>query len=303
MGTPLTPLPDEPFAEYEPRAVVSPRPAAPAPDDPPWGVGEGALLWLSSFMLLAFVPLVPLLAYMKAKGQAVTPQALSAALRTDPDAIFASVAGIVPAHVLTAALAWAVVTRFGRRPFWRTLGWDFAPRFGFWTSAGLAVALLVAGYLILRSVGGSETELDHIIASSPRARFMTAFLATVTAPFVEELVYRGVLFAPLRRAAGALWAVVAVSTLFALVHVWQYQNNLGVIATVTLLSFTLTAVRAATGRLLPCFVIHVVFNGLQSLALVLQHFRPEIPDEATKTAGLLAAPVARALSSALGLQL
>jgi hypothetical protein len=50
-----------------------------------------------------------------------------------------------------------------------------------------------------------------------------------------------------------------------------------------LLSFVLIYVRARTGRLLPCFVIHLVFNGVQSLIIVLEpylraiaeHWRPQ----------------------------
>ena len=37
-------------------------------------------------------------------------------------------------------------------------------------------------------------------------------------------------------------------------------------------SFTLTYVRAYTGKLLPSFVIHLVFNGVQSLIIALAPF-------------------------------
>lgn len=299
VNTPLTPLPQESFAEFEPRAY-----ALPDPDDPPWGVAEAFALWFSSFLLLAFVPALALAAYAGYKGLAFTPDTLRDVLTSDPNAILVSIVAVIPTHLLTVLLAWAVVTRFGKRPFWQTLGWTFGPHFDFWMSASLAVVLLVVGWLLLRAVGGGETELDQIITSSTAARFTTAFLATASAPFVEELIYRGVLYSALQRAAGVLWAVVGVSTLFALVHAWQYRNNLGVITTITILSFTLTAVRAATRRLLPCFVIHLVFNGIQSAVLVLQHFRPDLFDGGeARPGGLLLVPAARALSGALGLQL
>jgi membrane protease YdiL (CAAX protease family) len=52
----------------------------------------------------------------------------------------------------------------------------------------------------------------------------------------------------------------------------QYWPNLGVIASITLLSVVLTVLRAKTGRLLPCIVVHFVFNGVQSVIIVAEPF-------------------------------
>ena len=41
---------------------------------------------------------------------------------------------------------------------------------------------------------------------------------------------------------------------------------------ITLLSFTLTITRAVTGKLLLPFLIHLVFNGIQSILIVLSAF-------------------------------
>jgi membrane protease YdiL (CAAX protease family) len=60
--------------------------------------------------------------------------------------------------------------------------------------------------------------------------------------------------------------------LFAGVHVLQYYNNLGVMAVIVLLSVALTLVRARTGSLLPSYVMHLVFNGIQAIILVVQPF-------------------------------
>jgi membrane protease YdiL (CAAX protease family) len=78
------------------------------------------------------------------------------------------------------------------------------------------------------------------------------------------------MYPALQRAIGTLWAVAIVSILFAGVHVLQYFNNLAVVSVITVLSVTLTLVRSRTRSLLPCFVIHLVFNGLQALFLVFQ---------------------------------
>ncbi|HKO62260.1 MAG TPA: hypothetical protein VJV03_13940, partial [Pyrinomonadaceae bacterium] len=64
----------------------------------------------------------------------------------------------------------------------------------------------------------------------------------------------------------------------------------GVILAVFLLSVALTLVRAMWGRLLPCVLIHLVFNGITALILVfepyLQKFGPT-PDPVTPPAFIL----------------
>ena len=122
-----------------------------------------------------------------------------------------------------------------------------------------------------------DNALERLVQSSRAAALATAFAATFTAPLVEELVFRGLLYSSLRRLVGAAWAVAVVFLLFALIHVPQYWPSYGVIATILLLSFALTLIRARTGRLLPCFVIHLVFNGIQSVMILLEKRGP-VPD-------------------------
>jgi hypothetical protein len=38
------------------------------------------------------------------------------------------------------------------------------------------------------------------------------------------------------------------------------------------LSFTLTLMRAYSGKLLPSFVVHLIFNGVQSIIIALSPF-------------------------------
>src|SRR5207247_10168744 len=78
-----------------------------------------------------------------------------------------------------------------------------------------------------------------------------------------------------QRCIGPVFAVIVVASMFAGLHVLQYWPNAGAISAITLLSVVLTVVRARTGRLLPCLVIHLVFNGIQSLIIVFDpYLRP-----------------------------
>ena len=273
-----------------PEVTVEPLPTSTIdPDDPPWGVGSAVLVWLASVAALVAMPLLAVLAFL-AYGffrYGFAFEELRQTILTERNVILASIIAVLPTHILTLGIVWALVTGFGKRPFWRALGWNWGKEFGFWSSAGLAFAMLLMGGALTRLLGGSETQLDQIIGSSTAARFAVAFLATATAPLVEEMVYRGVLYPALQRAIGALWAVIGVSTLFTLVHFLQYSNNLGVITAISLLSLALTIVRARTGQLLPCFMIHLVFNGLQSLAIIFEPYMRQLSTGGDSQAALL----------------
>jgi len=275
----LTSLPEEPVYPPAPVAGQEIQPG-PIPDSIVWWlpwfeVGKAVALWVLSVLLLLFVPVIVALPYLIYKifaSGAPSPEALG----TDKTLIFLSVLGIVPTHLLTLLATWAFVSNWGRRPFWKTLEFEWPKNIGpvlaSLLSLLVAIVLLLLAWLVTNYWGGAKTQLDLLIESSMPARFVTAFIAVATAPLVEELIYRGVLYPAIEKAAGVAVAVMAVSLLFAGVHVFQYFNNIAVITVITLLSFTLTLARAYTGKLLPSFVIHLVFNGIQSLILVLAPF-------------------------------
>jgi membrane protease YdiL (CAAX protease family) len=272
----------------------------PDPNNPAWGIGGALLVWIASIGLIVLMPVFFLLPYAWARGlhsgmpnyaQAITEFAL-----TDKTAVLLQVVSLFPSHLLTLILVWALVTRFGRQSFWPAIGWGWAPGFRLWKCIGIGTLLFIVGAFIAKVLGGDKpTQLEQIINSSLLARYIISFLAVGTAPFVEEFVYRGVLYAPLQRLAGVPGAVLLVLALFTLIHVPQYWPNFGVIAAVALLSIVLTVVRAYSGRLLPCIVIHLVFNGIQAVILIVEpHLQPLIPSAER------AAPAASFLLSLFG---
>jgi membrane protease YdiL (CAAX protease family) len=269
-----TPLPPDSYAVYDPGLITAPVSSETEvnPDNPPWGVWAAVLAWLGSVVLLLGVQFLFIIPYVLLKYKGAGFAAAGQSLQKDPAAILLSVLSTIPAHILTVGLVWAVVTRFGKRPFWRSLGWSWSSRVGPWKSIGLAVLVLVVGGVLTKLVGGEATEVDAIVASSAAARISIAVLATVTAPLVEEMIYRGLLYSALQRVMGRLLSVIFVSFLFAFVHVFQYSNNLGVIAAITIFSLSLTLMRAYSGRLLPCYVMHLVFNGLQSIVILFEPY-------------------------------
>ena len=272
----ITPLPEEPAEppELRPRQPLQP------PPETEWisawrEVTISIGVWIASIVTLLIVPIVfaiPYLVFRIAKFGPPTPEALS----TDKGLIFFSVAGVLPTHMLTVVFVWLVVTNGGRRPFWKNIQMDWPKNYSPTVVTLLSVLAATLLYLIAIGItsfyGERKTDLDLLIESSIYTRMATAFVAVFTAPLAEELIYRGLLYRALERAAGMGVAIALVSLFFAGVHVFQYRNNIAVILAITLLSITLTVTRAITGKVLPGFIIHLVFNGIQSVLIVLTGF-------------------------------
>jgi len=272
----LTPLPEEHTEPPEPRPSEGIQPPAQALWRTAWlDVGLGFGVWGVSVVLLLVGPVVfalPYIIYRIVKFGPPTAEALTA----DKTLVFLTVVAILPVHLLTFVLLWAVITYGGRRPFWQNIdfGWpkNLSPMVTTLASVLVATLLFLLAVGITSLYGERKTDLDFMIESSIYTRLTVAFAAAATAPLVEELIYRGLLYRVLEKAGGMAVAIPVVSLLFAGIHVLQYRNNKAVILVITLLSFTLTVVRAVTGKVLPAFIIHFVFNGIQSVLIVLGGF-------------------------------
>jgi membrane protease YdiL (CAAX protease family) len=225
--------------------------------------------WLASIILL-FLPQLIALPYILSHYRGQQPRIEE--FLADKTLIVILIAGLLPAHLITLAIAWAVVTRFGKIPVKAAMQWGWGHRMGVVKSAVLGVLLFGAAWLIVLAFGGKETELERIINSSRAAALLIALLAVATAPLVEEIIYRGILFPAWQRLTGSVGAVIIVTLMFAIPHVPQYWPNLGVIASIMMLSAVLTIVRARTSRLVPCYIIHLVFNGIQALLILAEPY-------------------------------
>ncbi|MEO8042220.1 MAG: CPBP family intramembrane glutamic endopeptidase [Acidobacteriota bacterium] len=259
----------ENLAEFEPVEIPV---VHPTPNDPPWNSIVAVIVWIASVAAIVIVPSLFLLPYVFSQRSSLGDnQALSELLQKDPTAILLQIAAVIPAHLLTLVLAWAVVTKLNRFSFKETLGWQ---------SGGMTwrhyLGILVVFFAVAIVVGNyfpeQENDLTRILKSSRWAVYLVAFMATFTAPIVEEVIYRGILYSAFRRTLGVAVAVAAVTLLFALVHVPQYYPSYSTIFLLLLLSLILTLVRSSTGNLLPCIVLHTVFNATQSILLILEPY-------------------------------
>jgi membrane protease YdiL (CAAX protease family) len=218
-----------------------------------WGVSGGFLLLLDSVFRLIL--------WLSNRSLPEVKFTQNAVILTLVITLFMQVAGFV--------LAWMVVTKIGRRPFWRTLGWGWIPQFKFVHAIGLAFLMIGVAILAERALPHQETDLEKFLKMGMSVRIMVAALAVATAPLIEEIVYRGVIFSSVEGLMGKAAAVIIVTLLFALVHVPQYWGSVASLAAILSLSFVLTLLRAWTGKLLPCVATHLVYNAIQAVFLLL----------------------------------
>jgi membrane protease YdiL (CAAX protease family) len=249
---------------------------SPNPDNPPWGSWTAVGVWIASLLVLGFFSVVFLLPYTSSLGLSPTDQIqFPTFIKTDATAVFLQFIGIIPAHLLTLALAWFVVTRNRKYSFKEMLGWN-------WGGFTFVHAVLVTVFFYLVSIaavsyfGDVENDFDIMLKSSKYIIYLVAFFAVFTAPIVEEVVYRGLLYSAFQRTLGKLVAVILVTIMFAGVHSLQYSKDAtpdyAVMSVLVLLSLLLTIIRASTGNLLPCIVLHTVFNAFQSVLMIAEPF-------------------------------
>ncbi len=256
------------------------------PESPPpeqralWGVSTAIVVWILSVGFLFLFQGIALIVYIAGKF-AVTGELPGKAL-TSPIALI-SLGATFLGHLATLAVCWRVVTNSGQRPFFGSLGWRWHTQFKAIHAIALAAVMLLVTVLLDRILPRGETEFEKMLQLGTAVRVSVALLAVFTAPLVEEIVYRGVVYSAIEWWRGRLAAVVAVSLLFGAVHVPQYLGSVSAIAAILALSIVLTLLRAVTRQLLPCVATHLTFNLIQAV-LLLAHQGNEPHATAPRTA-------------------
>ncbi|HEY9231276.1 MAG TPA: CPBP family intramembrane glutamic endopeptidase [Blastocatellia bacterium] len=264
-----------PPAEQYPLTPVVQAPAL-DPDRPRWGVwtGIGVLVFSVAALLVAQVAVVMVLLVIDKQRGVLPPVINGEALRAwamSSHVVTASVYSTIPAHLLTILFCWAVVTRLRRQPFFASLGWNWAghsPLYWLGMALLIFIGIFIANIIFSHILPQKKTPFDDLLQSGLQVRIAIALLASFSAPLVEEIVYRGVLFGGLRKRFSAVTTVIVVTLLFAGIHVPQYWGAWASIAGLMLLSLVLTVVRATSKTLLPCIVIHFINNAVASLIIV-----------------------------------
>lgn len=230
------------------------------------------VVWIASVLLMIFVPTLFLFPYLFSQMGGAFDQSRVADLATkDPTAVWIQVAAVLPVHLLTLLISWYVVTNFRKFPFLETLGWQ-SGNTRWWHYAVILIGFFAIMVTVGMLVPEQDNDLLRMLKSSKWALYTVAILAVFTAPLVEEVIYRGILYSAFQRSVGTVAAVALVTFLFALVHVPQYWPSYSTIFLLTLLSLILTLLRVYSGNLLPCIILHTLFNAFQSSLLIAEPY-------------------------------
>jgi CAAX protease family protein len=178
--------------------------------------------------------------------------------------IVALLAGAVSllAYALMLAPAIAIARRRGVS-FGEAFGLrDFRAR----QAVGGALLLIVGGIFAtayyttwLRGFGieapGNTTRLVEGFGTGPIAMVVGFLLVGVVAPFVEEVAFRGVVFAGLRGRFGTAWAAVASGALFGIVHLQPLET-----VPLALIGVALAWIFSRSRSLWPAIIAHGAYN-------------------------------------------
>ncbi len=128
--------------------------------------------------------------------------------------------------------------------------------------------VLLTGWLmglLLGDQGGSNPLLELVLRSKdPLALMLLATTAVILAPLFEELVFRGALLPVLAKSFGPVWGVLTSALVFGVAHL-----SVGELPPLFVLGLGLGLLRLSSGRLLPCVLMHSLWNGVTFINLLL----------------------------------
>lgn len=156
---------------------------------------------------------------------------------------------------------YSVVTMKHGLPFGPAIGWNRLTR--------PASTYLLAGVLLAVSVAALSSFLPMPTEKLPiedllKDRFslvLLAFFGVLIAPAIEELVFRGFLYPVVERSHGRAMAILSTSAIFSLVHAQQYGWHWQNLLLLLFVGIVFGAVRARTGSLVPCTLMHAAYNA------------------------------------------
>lgn len=161
------------------------------------------------------------------------------------------------------------------QPFWSSLGWK--------KPTGRQVLVCLAGGGVLAVVitlappllpDAEGFPLERLFTSRAAYYAIGAFAIGV-APVIEELVFRGLLFAIFERAVGVRFAIATTAVLFAGLHIPEYWHAWNHVLMILLVGGVFSLARGRSGTLTPSILLHVGYNTcmMAGLFFTTQHFR------------------------------
>ena len=184
---------------------------------------------------------------------------------------------MLTAVLLLAALPTLLLLRLRWPTRWRAAA---LPGFGLrwpglrWILGGLLLAALLLPLVLGLNAtlfprqGVTQSVLVIFDQAHLWMRALLTLMIVLLAPFVEEVLFRGVLLAGLSERMPLRWAVTLSVLLFALLHLPDTGGHWQVLPGLIALALGLTWLRLRSGSLLPGYAAHALYNA-SVLALAL----------------------------------
>ena len=230
------------------------------------------------FFFLAFVPVAFFVAnILVALAYALIQPTLHAhltkeKLSTDP---FFLLALQTVFYGLVLAYTYALVAVSHAQPFWAMLRWRRM-------TPGKMLACLVGGAFLTVAIAllppvlpdAKQFPLENLFNSRAAAYAIGAF-AILVAPFMEEMIFRGILFGIFESQVGLRFAILMTAILCGGLHVPEYWGAWNHMFLIFLVGLVFSLARGRSGSLAPSVFLHVGYNASMMIALFLstQHFR------------------------------
>jgi len=121
-------------------------------------------------------------------------------------------------------------------------------------------------HLLLEALSGSETQMQDAaqLIAEERSWLQVCYMlvATLAAPFYEEVIFRGIFFPAFAKHAGRTGGIVLASAFFALMHM-----HLPSFLPLFMLSAVLCFAYWRTGSLWTCIGLHAIYNAVSVFSL------------------------------------
>lgn len=170
--------------------------------------------------------------------------------------------GLIMAIIFTTALYFVVLKPRGQS--WKAVGVQSFPMrewklIAVWTLILIAVSILLVIAMSFAGIGTENSKTASLQSQLTLLNFGIGFVsAVIISPIYEEIFYRGFLYRFFSSRYGVLSGMLISSLIFTVVHIPTY-NTLPV-NFVSGLVFSW--VYHKTGSVIPCILIHGIFNGI-----------------------------------------
>jgi membrane protease YdiL (CAAX protease family) len=178
-------------------------------------------------------------------------------------------------YVLVLMFLFLLAALQHQMPFWNSLGWK-KPTIK-WAVGCLAggVGLAVIANFVLWLLPDAQPFPLEKLFDSRAASFALCAFAISFAPLIEEVFFRGLLFAVAERSMGWPLAAVISAVLFAALHIPEYWHAWHHVMMILAVGIVFSLARGMTGSLTPSVILHIGYNSfiVTGLFFSTQYFR------------------------------